>query len=155
MQHLNTLYQLVNAASTVTELARQSQTFHFGVTMPITFYLQAENAVVQVSRWRQPMIEVSAQLQAAFGWRLVTDQDEAGVYMVAKRRAVVGGLSRAVFRVHVPHDTYLVLKVNKGHVLLEDVDGTLTIPPLDSSRQIKITPSPLLQFDAGEGPRKR
>jgi hypothetical protein len=96
------------------------------------------------------MIEVSVQLQAAFGWRLVTDQDDAGVYMVAKRRAVVGGLSRAVFRVHVPQDTYLVLRVNKGHVLLEDVDGMLTIPPLDNSRQIKINPSPLLQLDAGE-----
>ena len=51
MHHLNTLWQLVNAASTVTELARQSQTYRFGVREPITFYLRAESAVVQVVRW--------------------------------------------------------------------------------------------------------
>jgi hypothetical protein len=148
MQHLNTLWQLVNAASTVSELARHSQTYRFGVMEPITVYLRAENAVVQVSRWQQPMVEVSAQLQAAFGWRIVTDQDEAGVYFVAKRRVVVGGLSRAVFRVNVPRDTYLILKLRSGHVLLEDVEGTLNIAPPDNAGQMEISPSPVPRLEA-------
>jgi len=138
MQHLNTLWRLVNTASTVSELARQSQVYRFGVMGPITFYLRAEHAVVHVARWQQPMVEVSAQLQAAFGWRIGTDQDEAGVYFVAKRRAVVGGLSRAVFRIGVPQDTYLVLKLSGGHLLLEDVDGTLNIAPPDINRRIAV-----------------
>lgn len=155
MQHLNMLWQLVNAASTVSELARQSQTYHFGVMEPITLYLRAENAVIQVSRWRQPMVEVSAQLQAAFGWRIVTDQDEAGVYFVAKRRAVVGGLSRAVFRVNIPRDTYLILKLRNGHVLLEDVDGALNIAPPDAAGQMEISPLPLPQLEAMGASSKR
>ncbi len=155
MQHLNTFWRLVNAASTVSELARQSQTYRFGVMGPISLYLHAENAVVQVSRWRQPMVEVSAQLQAAFGWRIVTDQDEAGVYFVAKRRVVVGGLSRAVLRVNVPWDTYLILKLRSGHVLFEDVDGTLNIAPPDSAGRMEIGPSPLPQLEAVGAASKR
>jgi hypothetical protein len=148
MQHLNMLWQLVNAASTVSELARQSQIYRFGVIGPITLYLRAENAVVQVSRWQQPMVEISAQLQAAFGWRIGTDQDEAGVYFVAKRRVVVGGLSRAVFRVNVPGDTYLILKLKSGHILLEDVDATLNIAPQDSTGHMEIGTASLPQLEA-------
>jgi hypothetical protein len=155
MQHLNMLWQLVNAASTVSELARQSQTYRFGVIGPITLYLRAENAVVQVSRWQQPMVEISAQLQAAFGWRIVTDQDEAGVYFVAKRRVVVGGLSRAVFRVNVPGDTYLILKLHNGHILLEDVDATLNIAPQDSTGHMQIGQASLHQLEAMGGSSNR
>jgi hypothetical protein len=135
MQHLNTLWQAVNAASTVTELARQSQTFHFGVSKPITFYLQAEQAEVRLTRWAQPKIEIAVQLQAAFGWRMTTDQDEAGVYVVARRRPLVGGLSRATFAVFVPQDTYLVLKLTEGRLTLEHVDGEFHVPPVQQSKQ--------------------
>ncbi|MBL8162361.1 MAG: hypothetical protein JNJ61_10285 [Anaerolineae bacterium] len=129
MQRLNTLWQAVSAASTVAEIARQSQTYHFSVSGPVSFYLHSENAEVRVTRWAQPQIEVTAQLQAAFGWRLATDQDEVGVYFVAKRRALVGSLSSAVFSVLVPHDTYLILKLTDGRVLLNGVTGTLHLPP--------------------------
>lgn len=129
MQRLNALLQAFNAASTVAELARQSQRYHFSVSPPVSFYLHAENAEVRVTRWAQPRIEVAAQLQAAFGWRLATDQDEAGVYVVAQRRALLGSLSSAVFSVLVPHDTYLILRLSEGRVLLNGVTGTLHLPP--------------------------
>lgn len=139
MQRLNTLWQAVNAASTVAELARQSQTYHFGVSQPVTFYLRAENADVRITRWAQPKIEVAVQLQVAFGWRLAADQDEAGVYMVAKRRALVGGLSSASFNVLVPDSTYLMLNLTDGRLVLEHVDGALHIPPPDADNNIQIT----------------
>ncbi|MEO8607069.1 MAG: hypothetical protein ABI690_04275 [Chloroflexota bacterium] len=129
MQHLNTLWQAVNVASSVTELARQSQTFHFNVNGAVTFYLQAESAEVRVTRWNEPKIEVMAQVQAAFGWRMETDQDEAGVYVVARRRLVVGTLSSAVFSVLVPQSAYLILKLSDGRVTLNHVDGTIQVPP--------------------------
>ncbi len=130
MQHLNTLWQLMNAASTVSELARHTQTYRFGaMSGPITLYLRAEYAEVQITRWRQPQVVITAQLQAAFGWRIASDQDEAGVYFVARRRPVVGGLSRALFRVSVPYETYLVLNLNSGRLVLDDVDGTLELGP--------------------------
>jgi hypothetical protein len=129
MQHLNTLWKAVNAASVVTDLARTSHLHSFIVTTPITFYLQAEHTTVHITRWSEPKIEVNAQLQAAFGWRLAADQDEAGVYVVAKRRAVVGGLSSAIFHIALRHDTHLILRLTDGQVILEGVDGTLHIPP--------------------------
>jgi hypothetical protein len=129
MQHLNTLWKAVNAASTVSELARQTQTFLFAVNGPLSLYLQAEHCEVRISRWAQPKIEVQAQLQAAFGWRLVTDQDEAGVYLVARRRAVVGGLSSAAFSLWVRPDTDLILKLNDGRIVIEGVEGLVNITP--------------------------
>ncbi len=138
MQHLNTLWQAVNAASTVTELARQSETYHFNVSGAVTFFLQAESAEVRVTRWTQPKIEVTATLQVPFGWRLATDQDEAGVYVVARRRAVVGTLSRASFVAYVPQDTYLLLKIGDGRVVLEHVSGTLHVPAMDERREAEL-----------------
>jgi len=136
MQHLNTLWQLVNAASTVTELARHTQTYRFGVMSgPITLYLRAEQAEVQIARWGQPQVVITAQLQAAFGWRVASDQDEAGVYFVARRRPVVGGLSRALFRVSVPYNTFLVLKLDGGRLTLEAVHGTLELGPTGMERE--------------------
>src|SRR5690242_21920152 len=118
MQHLNTLWQAVNVASSVTELARQTQTYHFNVSGAVTFYLQAESAEVRITRWNEPKVEVTTQLQAAFGWRVATDQDAAGVYVVARRRPVVGTLSSALFSVLVPQDAYLILKLADGRVTL-------------------------------------
>jgi hypothetical protein len=132
MQHLNTLWQAVNVASSVTELARQSQIYHFNVRGAVTFYLQADSAEVRVTRWNEPKIEVAATLQAAFGWRVATDQDDAGVYVVARRRPVVGTLSSALFSVLVPYDAYLILKLADGRVTLNHIDGTLQVPPMAS-----------------------
>jgi hypothetical protein len=136
MQHLNTLWQAVNMASSVTELARQSQTFHFNVKGAVTFYLQAESAEVRITRWNESKIEVMAQVQAAFGWRMETDQDDAGVYVVARRRLVVGTLSSAVFSVLVPQSTYLILKLTDGRVTLNHIDGTIQVPPANAGGEI-------------------
>lgn len=132
VKQLNTLWQAVNAASTVAELARQSQTYSFAVGSAVTFYLQAEGVEVRVLHWHKPLIEVQVQLQAAFGWRVATDQDEAGVYVVARRRAVVGGLAQAVFTVTMPPNTYLLLKVTDSKVTLDNLNGTLHLPPPDA-----------------------
>jgi hypothetical protein len=142
MQRLNTLWQLVSAASSVRDIAQQAKTWQFAVNKAMTFYLRAENASVHITRWPRPMIEVNARLQASFGWRIVTEQDEAGVYMVAKRRTVVGGLSSATFKVFVPEDVYLVLKLENGHVRLEHVNGTINIPPASADGQINIGHTP-------------
>jgi hypothetical protein len=131
MKQLETLWQVVNAASTVRHLTVSAQTYRFPVTKPLTFYLQSEQVAVRVLRWTQPLIEVTIRLQAAFGWRVVTDQDDAGVYVVAKRRAVVGSLASGSFDISVPQDTYLVLKLTNGSLHLDNLNGTLNIPPLN------------------------
>lgn len=141
MQKLNTLWQVVNAASEITSLTRHTQTYYFSTLGPITLYLQAENADVRVMRWALPRVEVTATLQASFGWRVATDQDEAGVYVVAKRKAVLGRMSTGVFNIVVPDDAYLVLKLVDGRVILENLSGTLQVPPLTAESVYKLLPS--------------
>lgn len=130
MQTLNTLWQAVSAVSTLREFTRHERTYYFAVqSPPVTFYLAADNATVQIIRWPRPLIEVTTSLQGSFGWRIATEQDEAGVYMAAKRRNVVGGLSSARFEARVPMDTYLVLRLENGALFMDNVNGLLRIPP--------------------------
>jgi hypothetical protein len=129
MQHLNTLNQLVQAASQVTELARASQTYHFPVSAPTTFYLHVSQAEVRISRRPGVTADVQATLGAPFAWRIATDQDDAGIYFVAHRRLMVGALAAARFHISVPPDTYLILKLENARLTLDDVNGTVELPP--------------------------
>ncbi len=132
VKHLNVLWQAASAASVAGDFVRQSRThtYVFRTHEPTTVYIRAEQTEVQVTRWNVPQVEVTLQLQAAFGWRTAAEQDEAGVYVVAKRRPLLGAASSAVIRLIVPDDAYLVLNLDKGRVLLDEVTGTLRLPPL-------------------------
>lgn len=143
MQHIDTVWKLFSAASTVRDLAVETRNFEFFVPTPGTFYLHAEDATVRIARWNQPKISIRAQLQAGFSWRVKTDQDEAGVYVVAKRRAVMGKMGRSNFEIMVPQQTYLILRLEPGGVLLDNVQGTLHISPPDASQQMQIAPQAL------------
>ncbi len=129
MQHLNTLSQIVNAASTVAELARSAQTYSYGVGTSATCYLHLKGGEVRINRNDQPLIEITSQLQAPFGWRIAAEQDEAGVYFVALRRPVVGAMASAVFFVTVPLDAYLVLKLDHTRLSLDNLSGVIELPP--------------------------
>lgn len=133
MDRLNALRQVLNTASEIRDLTRTQQRYHFNTHGPVVFHLAAENCEVRVLRWQQRRIEVLVQLQAAFGWRVAHDQDEVGVYFVAQRRAVVGGMASALFELIVPEDTHLTLKLKQGRVTLEGVDGTLELSPPDTA----------------------
>ena len=137
-KHLNTLWQVVNAASAVADFARQSQTFTFQVGGPTTVYLRAEQAEIRVIRWEQPRVDVFVQLQAAFGWRIATDQNADGVYVAAKRRMLIGGMSRAAFTLTVPNSAYLILKLADCNLTIVDVNGTLQLPPKDDGGLLQL-----------------
>lgn len=128
MQHLDTLWKVLNSASTVRDLAQETRVYEFAVAAPTTFYLHTEQAQVQITRWSQPRIRIRATLQAGFGWRMRTDQDEAGVYLVARRRMVIGGIARARFDIHVPDVTHLALKLTDSRLTLDGLSHTLHIP---------------------------
>ncbi len=144
MENLSNLWQLVNTASALTEVARKAQTFTFMVGADITFYLQLEYATVRITRWMQPKVELALQLRAPFGWRVATDQDDAGVYVVARRRAALRSLAAATLHAHVPYDTHLLLRLEACDLRLDGMSGTLEIaaPPtrtviLDPNRMLK------------------
>lgn len=140
VRRLTSLWGAVRTAAAVADLARQSQTDRFGVSGPVTVYLQAEESEVTLRRWNQPLVEVRTRLDAPFGWRIAAEQDEAGIYVVAKRRAIVGGLSRAEFTIAAPPDAYFILKLLNCRLTLDGWDGTLHLPPPDSSGLTRLTP---------------
>lgn len=140
MQHLDHLWKLVSAAASVRDMAQMTRTYQFAVLSAITCYLHVEHAEVRIARWQKPEIQAKVTLQAGFGWRVATDQDEAGVYLVAKRRSLVGSIARAQFVITLPTETHLVLKLEHSHLELCDLNHTLHIPPLSTTNTIRWQP---------------
>lgn len=122
------------AVSAVTEavprVSQRMETQMFMVNPPVTVYVRGSHCRVSVQRHAAPKVIVRAAMQAAFGLELVGEQDEAGVYIVARRKPVMGQLSRADFSITVPGDTALVFHLTPGDVVIEDVDGMLELPPV-------------------------
>ena len=129
MQHVGKLTQLAAAAATVSEIALKAQTHRFGAPGPLTLYAHIEAADVTVERRPLPYLEIAVQLQAPFVWRVAFDQDEAGVYVVALRRALVGDLGGGSFRLIVRPDTYLQLRLDGCKLTLLDLHTTVELPP--------------------------
>lgn len=121
--------QLVAAATTVSEIALKAQTHRFGAPGPLTLYADLEGADVTVERRVLPYLEVAVHLQAPFVWRVVFDQDDAGVYVVARRRALVGDLGGGTFRLIVRPDTYLHLRLGGCKLTMLDMNTTVELPP--------------------------
>lgn len=127
MQQLNRLLQVVNAASSVAEIVREKQVYRYGIRGKNAMYFHAEGADVRIARWALPTIEVMAHLQASFGWRIAHEQDDAGVYFVAKRRAITGKLAAGVFTLTLPHDAHLILRLERCQVWLAEMTGILEL----------------------------
>lgn len=141
MQHLSTLWKIANAASEVAEIARSSEVYRFNASPDLTFYLHTAHAEVRVRRWDEARIDVLAQLQAPFGWQVKTDQDDAGVYFVARRKPVVGNLSGAVFTVAVPATTHLMLRLDQCRLVLDDISTTVQLPPQAEHGTLLLAPT--------------
>jgi hypothetical protein len=129
MQHLNTLSQLVSAASSVAEFARSTQNYSFLARPGSTCYVHVAGGEIRIARQPASLVEITAKLQAPFGWRIAAQQDEAGVYFVALRRAIIGTLADASFLVTVPQDAHLTLKLDHTRLSIENVEGTFELSP--------------------------
>jgi hypothetical protein len=100
----------------------------FPVGLPTTVYVRASQCEVKIQHQPGNHVELVASLQASFGWEFVAEQDDAGVYIVARRKPVVGALSRASVTLIVPPEANLVFHLTPGAVRLMNVDGKLSIP---------------------------
>ncbi len=114
-----------DAAATATAKAFRQV---FTVNFPTTVYVRASHSYVTVRKQAGNQVVVDANLQASFGWEFVTEQDAAGVYIVARRKPVVGALSAARFTLTVPPEANLVLHLTPGSVHFADVDGKFSLP---------------------------
>jgi hypothetical protein len=123
---------VTSAISTTTSTVNkpQSHTQIFNVVPPITIYVRGSNCRVAIQRGATPKVILRADMRRAFGLELAAEQDDAGVYIVAKQKRVVGKLSRADFSLTVPADCHLVFHLTPGDVVLEDIDGMMELPPI-------------------------
>ena len=129
MQRFENLWKAVNLVSSVRDLAVESKTYQWDVAPPITFFLDVEYGDVRLKRHNKSVISASIELQAGFGWQIVTDQDPAGVYIVARRKPLIGTMGRGKFEVILPHDVHITLKLEQCQLILDDLNTTLDFPP--------------------------
>ena len=121
---------LNTAGEVAPKVVNESYRQVFDVKPPITVFIHAASSRVTIRRQAGTRVELEANLRASFGWQIVAEQDDAGVYIVAKRKPVVGALSSAQFTLTVPPDARLLVDLASGALLLEDLNGKLDIPPI-------------------------
>ncbi len=129
MQHLGKLWKAISLVSSARDLGLERRSFQWEVGAPNTFFLQAEQADIRLSKQEGSQILAKIELRAGFGWQLATDQDEAGVYIVARRKPVVGSIARAKFDIILPPDIHIALKLENCQLCLNDVTAVLDFPP--------------------------
>lgn len=105
----------------------------FPVAAPVTLYVRGSHCGVVVHYHAYDHVEIYASLYAAFGMRLVVEQDDDGVYVVVKRRRVLGLFSHSQLQVVVPEYCDLAFDLSPGNVTFEGVSGILEIPAFSKS----------------------
>jgi hypothetical protein len=117
-----------SALSAVPKTGQRSHVQVFNVKPPVTVYVRASHCRITICRQPEPKVILDANLYRAFGVELTAEQDDAGVYIVAKRKAVVGRVTRIDLALTVPADSHLALHLTPGDVIFEAVDGLLEVP---------------------------
>lgn len=127
-RYLDRLAQLASAANTVAEFTRSTLVHRFPVGQGFHLYLHTGGSEVRFSRHDGREIIITAHLQPPFAWRIASEQDDAGVYYVALRKALVGAVATGRFEVAAPHDVHTILKLEGVRLTLESVTDTLDLP---------------------------
>lgn len=99
----------------------------FNITPPTTVYLRASHCRVTVRPAQNAKVTLEATMQRAFGIKFASDQDEAGVYIVVRRKPVVGTVARADLTLIVPQNTHLALHLTPGDVVFESIEGMINL----------------------------
>lgn len=129
MRHLGNFWKAAQLLNSARELAVETQRFHWDVTTPCTLFLQAEQSDIWLAQHDQPRILARVELRVGFGWRLTTDQDAAGVYVVALRKPVIGSIARGKFHFSLPPGVYVSLKLDQCQLCFDDLTASLDLPP--------------------------
>lgn len=130
MRKLETLFQIVSVLRSVPDVGREQRVAAYEVQRPVTVYVRASHCRVRVQRTLARQVQIQAELRQSFGWDWVTERDEAGIYVVLKRKPLVGALSTADLTLIVPPDAYLVFHLTPGSVTLHDFEGRLSVAPI-------------------------
>lgn len=129
MRHLGNFWKAAQLLNSARDLALETQRFRWDITTPSTLFLQAEQSDIRLAFHDQPQILAKVELRVGFGWQLTTDQDDAGVYIVAVRKPVIGSIARGKFIIHCPRGVYISLKLKQCQLCFDDLTTSLDLPP--------------------------
>ncbi len=123
------LWRAVELISSARELALEKRRYTWQVAVPNTFYLDAENADIRISARNGEELAATVELPVALAWRLRTEQDAAGVYIIARRKPLLGSVGRARFDISLPRGLHISLKLEKCRLCLDNMYQSLDLPP--------------------------
>ena len=129
MRHLDSLWRAFNALSAARDLTLDTRRFQWQIQLPNTVYIQAEHARIRIAPHERMEVLAKIELQAPFGWQLAAEQDAAGVYIIARRKALIGKIGRGQFDIKMPRGLHLSLKLENCQLCLDDWARQLDIPP--------------------------
>ena len=129
MQHLENLRQALHLLNSARGLAVESKTYQWTVKPAMTFFLQAEHADVKLARHDKSQVLAKVELRAGFGWQMAAEQDEAGIYMVAKRKPLIGSIGRGKFDVTLPGGIHVTLKLEQCQLCFNSLNASLDFRP--------------------------
>lgn len=95
----------------------------FPVTTPLTVYVRASHCHLTIRQHQLPRVELNASLGRAFGVDLTTEQDEAGIYIIARRKPVVGTVARLDLTLTLPPAVRLAFHLTPGDVTFAGIHG--------------------------------
>lgn len=129
MRYLANIWNAVKLVSSARDLAVETRRFEWTVSIPNTFFLQAEHCDINLSWHDNHNVIANLELQAGFGWQWTTDQDEAGVYIVARRKPLIGSIGRGKLDFALPQGIHLSLKLENCRLCFDKLDASLELPP--------------------------
>ncbi len=129
MRHLGNIWNAIKLVSSARDLALETRRFEWTVSIPNTFFLQAEHCDINLSWHDGDQVLAKLELQAGFGWQWTTDQDDAGVYIVARRKPLIGSIGRGKFSFTLPHGIHISLKLENCQLCCDRLHTSLELPP--------------------------
>ncbi len=129
MRQLDSLRTALRLVGSMRDFALETRQFQWQAGAPNTFFLSAQQADIRLASHESERILATIRLQAGFGWQLSTDQDAAGVYIIARRKALVSGIARARFDIKLPRGLHVSLKLERCRLCLDNLDLDLEFLP--------------------------
>ena len=126
---LDKAWKALKIVGAARELALETRHFSWDVAARTTFFLQAEHADIRLLTHQSDEIQAKIELQAGFGWQVATDQDEAGVYIIARRKPLIGTIGRGRLEITLPVHAHISLKLNGCQLSFAELNAAFDLPP--------------------------